>query len=155
MARKSKGETKSAECISLPVQFGGFAAGDGVCSIGLVLRKGSEMGCMSASMAEFYLCGARCEVEISVDPNASPAGANTDGLFDDADELVKATADIKAYRSTKAGITASVVFNNEEVDEAQVLKFRKQRGYVRLERLGDIPVKQRKSKGETAATKEE
>lgn len=129
-----------------PVNYGSMSPGDEFSNLGVIIPKGSKPGTISPKLAEHYFAGARCAVTFSIDANASPEGCYTEGMFGEtADKVVQATCDVKSYRSSSKVIAAKLTFANEEVPAATLLEFRKQRGILQIERLGEIPAKAKKS----------
>jgi len=134
----AKGESASAEVLNVPVKFTGFSAGDETARLGLVFNRDK----LSLNEAEFYLCGARANTTLTLDPNAEKDGQGQQ-TFDGDDESVETVVDIKKFTVSPKKIGASLTFNIEEIDIGNVAHLAQRSGKIRIQRVGDAQSKKR------------
>lgn len=122
--------------LDIPVVFGNLGVGEDTARLGLKVNRAK----CTIKQAENYLCGARCEIKIKVDPNAdndTPGQTTFDGIEGEALESV---VDIKRYSAGPKGFTAGMTFNMAEIDVSQLAKFAGHSGRLVACRVGDAGI---------------
>lgn len=125
----------SGEKLDVPVDFGGVSIGDEYARLGILFDRSD----MTTAKADHFLCGARCEVKIAVDP-AAKKDAPDQSKFSFADARVKleSVADIKRYGVGPKSIGAGLTFKINNMDDvARIARFAKKKGRIVLKVIGE------------------
>lgn len=134
-----KNGNMTKDTITVAVLYGNISAPHDVAnSISVTMLKKNKPGCVTPNQADYFFTGSRCLAQITVDPNASTEGANTDELFENAEERIEAVVRITHAKLAERHVHIKLSISVEEAPYEALMRFRKQRGYMRLKRIEDI-----------------
>jgi len=135
----AKGKTAVAEPESdvkrVPCEFTGLSTGKEIFSLGI--RMGRKK--FSLKDADRLLCGSRLKVRVVKDGNVDLDTTNQQTFgAPEPEDVIESTVDVKGYTVKQKHISARLSFNASEIDKSKMLEFIEEKGYVDLERVGDI-----------------
>ena len=123
------------EILQVPVDFGSYSDGEQYVRLPITVSRSK----FKPKDAERHFCGARLSVRCVRDPNADGDAPNQKPLVaPDPQDVVEAQVDVKGYRANRKVFGANLVFNRESVDPKHLLDFSRQKGWVEMERVGDV-----------------
>lgn len=125
---------QQAETLNIPVSFGGVSVGAEQARIGCKVERNA----LVLGKADYFLCESRCNVQITVDPEAAGDAPGQQKL-PGADEETKlgGTADIKGFNVRSGSIGFGLTFALTEIDAGNLSHFAGKSGRLIAVRTGD------------------
>jgi len=129
------------DVVRIPCEFTGLAPGKEEYSLGVRFSRKK----FSLKDADRLLCGARLNVRLVKDGNVDLDGPNQQTFNENPEDedVITSVVDAKGYNAKPKAFTTRLSFSAEEIDKAQMLEFIDEKGYVELERVGDMEEKKR------------
>ncbi len=134
--------TDTNTVLDVPVEFAGISIQKEQATVAIKLLKSK----LTLKSADHFLCGARLEVGLKIDPDSSDDVAGQETFDAMGTEAFESVADVKSWRASPEHITCSLVFTRSDAEA--LLRFGQERGRLQARRVGAAGEEKKDDDGE-------